>query len=146
MLRSGWSHLRYDHERRPTLVDVRCPKCHGKAVATEPCHDEGYSIVGEGSCEHWEKSEWRIVCLTCPFRNSGKSYFEIGELFYRIVSGDIVLWAWNRDHLIMLLDLLSKRPITSHKYASFATYAERDWLTGSRRRTFVKAIEKFLQD
>lgn len=24
------------------------PKCHGKAVATEPCHAEGYSVVGAG--------------------------------------------------------------------------------------------------
>lgn len=146
MLRSGWSHLRYDHERRPTLVEVRCPKCHGKAQATEPCYDEGYTVVGAGSCAHWEKLDWRIVCLICPFRSSGKGYLEIGEFFFRIVNRGIVLWAWNREHLVMLCDLLSERPIKNHKYASLATYAERDWLKGSRRRTLVKAIEKLLQD
>ena len=143
---SGASHLRYAHQRRPTLVEVRCPKCQGKAVATEPCYDQGYSVVGEGSCEHWEQVDWEIACLRCPFRSSGKSYFEIGEFFYRIVARSIVLWAWNREHLLMLFDLLSERPIKNHKYASFATYAESEWLTGSRRKTFLKAIEKLLQD
>jgi hypothetical protein len=115
-------------------------------VATEPCYDEGYSVVGAGGCEHWEKLDWRIACLKCSFRSSGKSYFEIGEFFYRISNRGVVLWAWNREHLVMLFDLLSDRPIGNPKYASFATYAERDWLKGSRRKSFVKAIEKLLQD
>jgi hypothetical protein len=110
-------------------------------VATEPCHDEGYSVVGAGGCEHWETFDWSIACLKCPFRSSGKGYLDIGEFFYRIDARGKVLWAWNREHLLMLFDLLSERPIKNDKYASFATYAEKDWLKGSRRKTFVKAFQ-----
>jgi hypothetical protein len=143
-MRSGLTHLRYDHERRPTLIEVKCPKCHGRARATEPCYAEGDVIVGEGSCPHWEKPEWSIACLACTFRSSGQSYFEIGELFYRTVTRGVEMWAWNREHLHMVYDLLSDRPVDNHRYAWFATYAHRDWLKGSRRKALAKAAEKLL--
>ena len=142
---SGSSHLRYDHTRRPTLIEVKCPKCHGKASATEPCYQEGDSVVGEGSCPHWVKPEWSIACSGCTFRRSGQNYSEIGELFYRTVTRGVALWAWNREHLVMLSDLLSDRSIANHKYRSFATYAHRDWLKGSHKKAFAKAVERLLR-
>ena len=145
-LRSGWSHLRYDHHQRPTLVEVKCPKCGGKAAATEPCHGEGYIVVGEGSCPHWNKSEWSVSCSDCMFRSSGNNYFDIGEFFYQVQSRGVIMWAWNREHLLMLYDLLSNRPVLNHKYSWFATYAERDWLKESRRKSLAKAVEKLLDD
>lgn len=45
---SGWSHLRYDHQTRPTFVEVKCPKCGGLATATEPCYGAGDVLAGEG--------------------------------------------------------------------------------------------------
>ena len=145
-IRTGSSHLRYDHQRRPTLLEVGCPKCHGKAVATEPCYAEGHLVVGEGSCPHWETREWSIGCLNCSFRNSGQSYSEVGEFFYRIVTGSAVLWAWNREHLLMLYKLVSGKQVSNDRYACFATYAERDWLKGSQRKAFAKAIQRRLKE
>lgn len=143
-LKSGWSHLRYDHHRRPTLVEVKCPKCGARATATEPCYAEGYFVVGEGSCPHWNESEWSVSCSDCMFRSSNKSYLDLGEYFYKAKSGGVVIWAWNREHLVMLYDLLSNRPIENHKYASFATYAHKDWLKGSRRKSLATAVAKLL--
>lgn len=143
-LRSGWSHLRYDHQRRPTLVEVKCPKCGGRATATEPCYGEGHFVAAEGSCPHWNTSEWSVSCSGCMFRSSGQSYLDIGEFFYQAKSGAIVMWAWNREHLLMLYDLLSNRSVENHKYAWCATYAHRDWLKGSRRKSLAKAVEKLL--
>jgi hypothetical protein len=55
-----------------------------------------------------------------------------------------VIWAWNREHLLMLHDLLTNKPLENNKYAWFATYARRDWLKGSRRKSLIKAVEKLL--
>ena len=55
-----------------------------------------------------------------------------------------MVWAWNREHLLMLHDLLTNKPIENHKYAWLVTYAERDWLKGSRRKSLTKAVEKLL--
>ena len=143
---SGLSHLRYEHHRRPTLIEVKCPKCKARATATEPCYAEGYVIVGEGSCPHWERPEWSITCSGCTFRTSGQSYFDIGPLFYTTASRGVDLWAWNREHLLMLSDLLSDRPVANHRYASLATYAHKDWLKASHRSALAKAVKKLLQE
>jgi hypothetical protein len=143
-VRLGLSHLRYDHQRRPTLLEVKCPQCHGKAAATEPCYAEGVVLVGEGSCPHWDKSDWRVACSSCLFRSTGRSYFDLGELFYQAEARGVVLWAWNREHLVMLYDLLSNRPVDNHRYAWFATYAQKDWLKGSRRKSLAEAVERLL--
>ncbi len=141
---SGWSHLRYDHQSRPTFVEVKCPKCGGLATAMEPCYGEGHVLAAEGGCPHWNKSEWSVSCLDCTFRSSGQSYFDIGEFFYQATSRGVVIWAWNREHLLMLHDLLTNKPVENHKYAWFATYAHRDWLKGSRRKSLSKMVEKLL--
>lgn|GEM_PF-7104171 len=55
-----------------------------------------------------------------------------------------MIWAWNREHLLMLHDLLTNKPVENHKYAWFATYAEKIWLKGSRQKSLTKAVEKLL--
>jgi hypothetical protein len=139
------SHARYDHRSRPTLIEVRCPGCGGRAVATEPCQEEGYVRVMEGGCPHWCTAEWKVVCSRCAYRDSGRSYSDLGELFYRVEARGVVLWAWNRGHLVMLHDLLSGRPVEHHRYAWFATYARRDWLKGSRKEALAKAVATLLR-
>src|SRR5687768_11424466 len=96
---SSWSHLRYDHQRRPTFVEGKCPKCGGIATATEASYGEGHSLVAEGSCSDWNNSEWSVSCLDCTFRSSRQSYFDIGEFFYLEMNGRFVIWAWTREHL-----------------------------------------------
>ena len=142
--RSSRSHVRYDHQRRPTFVEVKCKKCGARATATEHCYEKGHIVVGEGSCPHWNKSQWSVSCSVCMFRSTGQNYFDIGDFFYQVTSGGVVLWAWNREHLMMLHDLLTNKPVEEHKYACFATYAHRDWLKGSRRKSFAAAIEKLI--
>ena len=55
-----------------------------------------------------------------------------------------MIWAWNREHLLLLHDMLNNKPFENHKYAWFVTYAQKDWLKGSRRKSLAKAVEKLL--
>lgn len=138
------NHVRYDHVSRPTLIEVKCPKCQSKAIATEPCYEEGQLLLIDIGCPHWYSPAWSVKCSTCMFRAAQKEYAEIGDFYYQVELRGGVLWAWNREHLDMLYNLLSGRSVEKHKYGWFATYARKEWLSGAKRKAFAKAAEQML--
>ena len=49
------------------------------------------------------------------------------------------IWAWNHDHLGMLIHFLEGKPAAEHPFGYFATYLRKRWLKRSRRASFVRA-------
>lgn len=142
---NGMSHVRYDHRSRPSKIEVVCPKCEAKAIATVPCYDTGIYICND-LCPHWQTNDWSVACTNCTFRAFKQSYSELGKFYYQVEARGHTLWAWNREHLVMLYNLLSNKPIDKFRYGWFATYARKEWLKGSRKKSFAKAVDKMLKE
>ena len=142
---SGSSHVRYDHRSRARILHVACPRCQRRAEAKKESELEKGNVIGdtEGT---WELSDWSIVCHACPFRQSSLAYEQLPDLFCRLDIRGIAIWAWNFDHLQMLLRLLNHESIDGDPYRWFATYAHGDWLRESNRSAIVKKLRQFLAE
>jgi hypothetical protein len=142
---SGATHIRYAHVTRPTEIAVACPRCGGCALATQPSHALGQLTAGDCSREFGEP--WSVACRACPFRATGLPWSEmraLSPLYFRATVAGVEIWAWNRDHLAMLVAALEGRPLAGKPYAYFSTYLRREWLTGSRRARFARAARAML--
>lgn len=124
---SGFGHLRYDHKRRPTKIEFVCPLCQSCAIAKEPAFDQGILFAGDTSA-HWNQADFSARCPNCFYRAEGLTYQQLPEPFHQVSVAGRTLWAWNVEHLLMLADLLSGRPVAGNPYACLATYAHRGWL------------------
>lgn len=137
----GSSHARYDHQQRPTKIEVVCPNCSGRAIATEPNYDQGTLTVGDLS-PSWETPAFSIRCTNCLLRLANQHYTELPAPYHQIAIAGRTLWAWNQEHLEMLLHLLEGKSIQGHPYAFFATYIHRGWQQW--RKKFAHAIRQHL--
>lgn len=135
----GSSHVRYDHEQRPTKIEVVCPSCGGCAIAKEPLYEQGTLIVGDLS-PSWDKAVFSICCTTCLLRLDNQHYGQLPAPFHQVSVSGRTLWAWNREHLDMLRKVLEGESIKGHPYEFFATYIHRGWQQW--RKKFVRAIHQ----
>lgn len=145
-MNGGWTHIRYCHRTFPTLVEIVCPKCHHRAVATLAVYDEGFVKVMDIDQYH---DDWSILCTNCPYRAGSLTWSglkKIRELYFKRDVIGTTFWAWNREHLHMLLLLLEEKDISNHPYKYFATYAKGDWLRKPQRLKYAKAAHKMLED
>lgn len=69
----------------------------------------------------------------------------VGDFFYATDVSGVPFWAWNRQHLEMLVHVLGGGDAKSHPLGYFATYMRREWLVVPRRDRFAKAARKLLQ-
>lgn len=139
---SGLNHVRYDHKQRPTKLDVVCPRCQSCAIAIDSAFNQGRLIIGDTS-PTWHKSEFSIICTKCMYRAKDISYEELTEPFHQISISGRTLWAWNIEHLEMILFTLQGRNISKHPYGFFVTYIHRGWMQW--RIKFAKEIERHIQ-
>lgn len=105
MLRSGLTHIRFDHNHWPTSVDLKCPKCQsGKATAFLETH-QGIRISQRLFTElDWQSSDlaWCIICTSCTYRRIvllelPSPFTGLSEFYYKLdVYG---FFAYNKDHL-----------------------------------------------
>ena len=135
----GSSHVRYDHEQRPTKIEVVCPSCGGCAVATEPLYDQGTLIVGDTS-PSWDKPIFSIRCTNCFLRLVNQHYAQLPAPYHQVSVAGRTLWAWNAEHLDMLRQVLEGQNVRGHPYAFFATYVHRGWQQW--RKKFIHAIQQ----
>lgn len=135
----GSSHVRYDHKQRPTKIEVVCPKCGGCAVATEPAYAQGTLVVGDLS-PSWDKPVFQVRCTNCFLRLANQHYYQLSPPYHQVSVSGRTLWAWNREHLDMLRQMLEGVDIKGHPYAFFATYIHRGWQQW--RKKFVHAIRQ----
>jgi hypothetical protein len=137
---TGSTHVRYAHGLFPRRLEVVCPRCSSLAAATIVSKAPGDRFIET----FYRHGAWEIACASCTYRSADTVYEDLPPLFWRVEVAGTDLWAWNRDHLLMLKKLLSREPIESDPYAFLATYARREWLRGSRREALVSAIERVL--
>ncbi len=135
---NGPSHVRYDHRRRARDLHLRCPKCDDLAFAGKTS-ERNQGLLVHDLAGTWHLSDWQVQCTTCLYRIADCSYDALPDLYYRVSARGVELWAWNRDHLQMLHQLLSGEDVSAHSYGSLATYAHRDWLL--KKKALAKAVE-----
>ena len=67
-----------------------------------------------------------------------------GSLCFTTTAGGVEIWAWNREHLEMVIHVLEGRPASEHPFGYFATYLRKRWLKRTRRSSFVRAARALL--
>ncbi|RRD67565.1 hypothetical protein EII19_05520 [Comamonadaceae bacterium OH2310_COT-174] len=141
-LSGGASHVRYDHRQRPAQLDVRCPRCGQRALATPPPAlldaMPDVRIAADGNAL-WDQP-FDLRCTACLYRAQGVAYAQLPPLFHQISVGGRTLWAWNSEHLDMIAQALQGRDVRRHPYGFFATYIQRGWMQW--RHKFIHAISQ----
>ena len=130
--KGGWTHIRYAHCRRPTRLDVACPRCGGLAHATKTS-EVGLSTFTNDCSGTWDKNDWNVVCTSCVYRASHLSYELLPPCYWQVEVGALLVWAWNRDHLSFLARYLNGDDISGDAYAGLATYVPGDWKAAGKR-------------
>ncbi len=137
----GTTRVRSDRSSRPRDLHVRCPSCKGRALATKSTERDHDVIVGDCRTT-WMHGDWSLRCDVCTFTNEGLTYVELPGPYYEVQARGVSLWAFNEQHLTMLLDLLEGRDVERHPYAWLASYADRDWLRRGARKALARAVRR----
>ena len=135
----GRSHVRYGHRCRARDLHVLCPRCGERALAQKNSEREMGVLIGDLSGT-WDLSDWRVQCDSCLYRSIDVAYEELPKFYYRVEARGVELWAWNRDHLAMLLMVLEDQSVENHPFGWLATYARREWLLKRNRVGLARAI------
>ncbi|WP_143484380.1 hypothetical protein [Pseudoalteromonas piscicida] len=143
MTGSGINHVRYDHSSRPTLLHLSCPKCNGRCLSRKQSESADKIIAGDCNTA-WHTDDWMVLCESCTYRIHGLAYEELPPLYYQVSARGHNLWAWNKQHLLMLKKLINAKSIKDDPYEWFATYAHKSWIKKKNRAAFVNAINKFM--
>jgi hypothetical protein len=101
------------HSKVPTLIELRCPKCGGVLLCVHPAYAAKRNCTISGVMGQTEKDKsFQATCQHCMFRREHLSYFDlpgVGELYLQGVIGTTQFWAWNIDHLRMIIGYLEAR-------------------------------------
>jgi len=124
----GSTHARYAHRSRARDLDVVCPRCEARAVATQPSA-AGSGVVVSDVHPAWRESDWRVTCSRCPHRLEGLGFDALPPLFWQFDG----IWGWNRDHLVFVARLLDGEDVASDPYAWFAAYVPGEWKRDGKR-------------
>ena len=136
----SFSHPRYAHENSPSRIEVRCPKCRGRAIADRiPLPID--ARPGRGPAIPPEP-KWKLVCTACSHRADETAFEDLTEPYIQVSARGETLFAWNREHLSMLLRLLRGESVQGDPYESYATYCRGSWL--KKGDALAKAIQEFL--
>lgn len=132
----------------PPLIELRCPKCGGILSCEHPVNAEGYSDTPSG---WWRKSgedkNFVARCQSCFFTKKHLSYFDLpllGELYFQSSVGTSNFWAWNHEHLQMLLAYLENEKTYSSRWLIYQRFIPSAWKKTARRGAFIKAARKML--
>jgi len=137
---SGWSHIRYDHKSRPKIVEVVCPSCGSRAIASKPSEEDRKGAIVADLSPTFRIEDWQIRCTGCAYRKSNLSYKDLPILYFS--GGVLDLWAWNADHAECILSYLKGEDTSDNSYHWFMTYVRGDWKKSSSR--IVKELDKML--
>ncbi len=124
------------------MIEIRCPRCEGRAVAIEPSYEQGIKRVIDVYFENINP-KWSVRCASCRYTATDVHYEDLTEPFNQVAIRGDTLWAWNQEHLFMIRDFLAGKSIKGNPYEWFATYVRGTWMR--RRVLFIKEIDKFLK-
>ena len=139
----GATHVKYAHVHFPRVLALICPKCEGKAIATN--RDAPEEVLHFIDIAGFEKL-WNIKCLNCDFRSTaGWEGTKKLDLLLKAEVRGIKFWAWNQGHLKMILKRLQNENWEADKWAAFATYIPGEWLSKLNGPREIRKIEKLLE-
>lgn len=146
---NGECHYRYRHTSRASVIDVVCRSCGHRAVAS--CVPNAFSIwpVGAVLGGGWVEMgavHYTITCTHCTYRSQSTRLKDITPFFWDFDAAGCRVWAWNREHLQMLLKILRGESTTGDAHEWFRTYIPRNWLLRGNRSRIAKEIERRLGD
>jgi len=137
----GLTHVRYAHKWVPSVIDIVCPRCGGRVVATSQATQvmtpRGPNKRNPGRDPN---STWSLLCTSCTFRKRGVAFAEVAPFFHEFGVSRCKVWAWNLDHLCFLKMFLEGQPTEGHPYHGYRTYVRGAWLKGNNRIKIAKAI------
>ena len=140
--RSWWqggpNHSRYDHRQRPAQLEVCCPRCGQRTLAT-PAGATADVHISSDSNSLWDQP-FALCCTACLYRAQGVPYEHLPPLFHQISVGGRTLWAWNSGHLDMIALALQGQDVRRHPYGFFAADIHRGWMQW--RKKFSHAISQ----
>lgn len=138
---SGACHVRYGHRSRPTEIDMVCPKCGLRAVASLVSDEPLGTVVGDGNPASWE-DRWAVACTQCTYRASSVPGVDVTPFFWEFEAAGCRVWAWNEGHLQMLASVLHGEKTAGRPYHWFRSYVRREWLLKRNRLRIAKEIAK----
>jgi hypothetical protein len=139
----GKTHIRYAHIHYPRKIELKCKKCASKAVATNLHVPDGIAHFIDISS--FDKT-WNVVCQNCTFR-AELNWSELKEfdLWLKTEIRTIEFWAWNIDHLKMILKKLKKEDLKTDPFSFFESYIPKEWLLKFNSDRGIKKIEKLIE-
>jgi hypothetical protein len=138
---SGACHVRYGHKSRPTVIDMVCPKCGLRAVASLNSQEPLGAVVGDTNPASYE-DRWTVACTQCVYRANAVSGADVSPFFWELEAAGCRVWAWNEQHLQMLLSVLLGEKTRGHPYDWFRSYVRREWLLKRNRLRIAKEIAR----
>jgi hypothetical protein len=138
---SGACHVRYGHRSKPTVIDMVCPKCGLRAVASLISQEPVGAIVSDLH-PAFHDDRWSVICTQCAYRASSISGADVTPFFWEFEAAGCRVWAWNQEHLRMLSSALLEESTTGHPYDWFRAYIHREWLLKRNRLRVAKEIAK----
>ena len=136
------------HPLVPPLVALVCPHCGGELICVHPLAKDGYTDLPSGWFHRTaEDALFQANCTHCHFSRKELTYFDlakIGNLYYQAQVGYTNFWAWNREHLTLIIDYLGGVNTETHKWKNYRRFILGTWKRKSRRGSFIKAGQRLL--
>ncbi len=141
-MKSGDTHIKYDHFHFPRLLELKCSSCNSKSIATNesvPLEIEHFIDIADFN------RTWKYKCVTC-IKKQDLNWEELKafELWNKIEIRNETVWAWNSKHLELILMSLRKENTKSHQWQYFVNYLPKKWLQKIKKESDFKKIELLL--
>jgi len=128
------THVRYGHGAGTSSIALVCPRCGREAIASLPCAALGVALIADLSPE-WRAKQWRVACTACAHRAGPFGYQEMrghAPLYFTLTAKGEDLWAWNREHVHLLIEVLRGARVDRHRLGWLAYYVPGRWKTRAR--------------
>jgi hypothetical protein len=119
----------------PNQVVVRCRECDGAAIMGDPHSFDWFKFTNG--------TEGIVSCLRCINRYEHKLNWP-ADAFYRVEHRGKVLWAWNREYLIVVREFIASPMRTSYGSYYFRRKLPKFFLLAKNRKNLVDKIDALL--
>ncbi|WGD34635.1 hypothetical protein [Olleya sp. YS] len=139
----GKTHITYAHRHFPKIIELKCKKCKSKVIAKNlNASDEIEHFIDISNIE----KTWNLLCVNCTYRKD-LVWEELTEfdLWLKTEIRNINFWAWNTDHLKMIIKKLKKEDLASDKWMFFESYIPKIWLIKFNSNKEIRKLEKLIQ-
>jgi hypothetical protein len=139
--RSGACHVRYGHKSKPSVIDIVCPKCGLRAIASLISTEPVGAVIGDLH-PAFRDDRWSVICTHCTYRANPISGADVTPFFWEFEAAGCQVWAWNQEHLQMLSTVLLGESTSGHPYDWFRSYIRKEWLLKRNRLRIAKEIAR----